>query len=389
LGSALTLASLPAPNAQASAEYRELLEYMDRRVDPVFAPLLSRVLEERPRDVLEFARAELAARAAADGPHPLVLAGPSGVGKGTLITKLLEQFPEHFGFSVSHTTRAPRPGEVDGAHYHFTSRALMQAAIDLGKFVEHADVHGHFYGTSLASVAAVRSQGKICILDIDMQGVRKVKQTALAPKARLLASGSGLAPPCDAARALAHGVRALPFTLPTRLPSPRPRRLRAPRPRRAPFAPRRSSRQHLTRFLAARPTSSSSSRRPPWPRSRRGCAAAARRRRIRRARRGSVLVGGHRARGGPGWLGRHWWRWTAGRPTTPKLPCAYQLRSLAPACYLPHRPAQILLRLGNAQKELAYGTAPGNFDRVLVNGDLAAAFGELLETLQGWYPRLK
>ena len=58
-------------------------------------------------------------------PRPVVVCGPSGVGKGTLINKLMAEFPETFGFSVSHTTRAPRPGEEDGVHYHFAEKASM------------------------------------------------------------------------------------------------------------------------------------------------------------------------------------------------------------------------------------------------------------------------
>jgi len=107
--------------------------------------------------------------------RPLVVVGPSGVGKGTLIAALMERFPERFGFSVSHTTRAPRPGEVNGKHYHFTDVESMKADIAADKFLEHAQVHGNIYGTSSASVGAVHKTGKICILDIDVQGARQVK----------------------------------------------------------------------------------------------------------------------------------------------------------------------------------------------------------------------
>ena len=100
---------------------------------------------------------------------PLVIAGPSGVGKGTLIEKLLKDFPTFFVFSVSHTTRAPRPGEENGRSYHFTTVPLMEAAISKGEFLEHAKVHGNFYGTSYAAIKNVADQGKVCILDIDVQ----------------------------------------------------------------------------------------------------------------------------------------------------------------------------------------------------------------------------
>jgi len=108
-------------------------------------------------------------------PVPLVICGPSGVGKGTLIGKLLQDFPGTFGFSVSHTTRAPRPGETDGVDYHFTTVAEMEAAISRGEFLEHANVHGNFYGTSFAAVKDVSAKGQVCILDIDVQGCKSVK----------------------------------------------------------------------------------------------------------------------------------------------------------------------------------------------------------------------
>lgn len=115
-------------------------------------------------------------------PRPVVFCGPSGVGKGTLINMLQERFPNsQFGFSVSHTTRAPREGEVDGTHYNFTTVDSIKKEIADGKFIEYAEVHGNYYGTSVAAVESVRSQGKICILDIDVQGVQNVKKSNLDP----------------------------------------------------------------------------------------------------------------------------------------------------------------------------------------------------------------
>mmetsp|Transcript_25044 Transcript_25044/g.50594 ORF Transcript_25044/g.50594 Transcript_25044/m.50594 type:complete len:197 (-) Transcript_25044:462-1052(-) len=116
---------------------------------------------------------------AAATPRPVVIAGPSGVGKGTLIELLRQKYPTHFGFSVSHTTRQPREGEENGVHYNFTTVETMKKEIDEGKFVEYAEVHGNYYGTSIEAVETVRSKGKICILDIDVQGVRNVKKSTL------------------------------------------------------------------------------------------------------------------------------------------------------------------------------------------------------------------
>jgi guanylate kinase len=109
-------------------------------------------------------------------PPPLVMVGPSGVGKSTLMGRLLQSFPGVFGFSVSHTTRAPRPGEVDGRDYNFISKEDMEEMIRHEKFLEHATVHGNMYGTSIQAVKAVAEAGKVCILDIDVQGCQNVKR---------------------------------------------------------------------------------------------------------------------------------------------------------------------------------------------------------------------
>ena len=119
-------------------------------------------------------------RGALHSPASEVITGPSGVGKSTLIKKLMAEFPDHFGFSVSHTTREPRPGEQAGIDYHFVSREQMQQDIEAGLFVEHAEVHGNLYGTSMAAVQAVTRQGKVCLLDIDVQGAESVRRSALA-----------------------------------------------------------------------------------------------------------------------------------------------------------------------------------------------------------------
>jgi len=98
-----------------------------------------------------------------DAEKPVVISGPSGVGKGTLISMLMKEFPSMFGFSVSHTTRAPRGMEKDGVHYHFTEQSIMEKEIKDGKFVEYASVHGNLYGTSIEAVEVVTDAGKVNI----------------------------------------------------------------------------------------------------------------------------------------------------------------------------------------------------------------------------------
>mmetsp|Transcript_17620 Transcript_17620/g.37240 ORF Transcript_17620/g.37240 Transcript_17620/m.37240 type:complete len:615 (+) Transcript_17620:126-1970(+) len=113
-------------------------------------------------------------------PRPVVICGPSGVGKGTLIELLQKHFPPNkFGFSVSHTTRKPREGEEDGVHYNFTNVDDIKKEIAAGKFVEYAEVHGNYYGTSVDAVESVQNKNLICLLDIDIQGAQNVKKSTL------------------------------------------------------------------------------------------------------------------------------------------------------------------------------------------------------------------
>ncbi|KAK7145815.1 hypothetical protein R3I93_013523 [Phoxinus phoxinus] len=115
------------------------------------------------------------------GPRPVVLSGPSGAGKSTLLKRLMKEYEGVFGFSVSHTTRNPRPGEEDGKDYHFVTRENMQEGIDKGEFIENAEFSGNMYGTSKSSIEDVQAQNLICILDVDIQGVQNIKKTDLNP----------------------------------------------------------------------------------------------------------------------------------------------------------------------------------------------------------------
>lgn len=106
---------------------------------------------------------------------PVILIGPSGVGKSTIVHALFDKYPGVFAFSVSHTTRKPRVGEVDGKDYHFITIEEMEKRIAAGEFVEHAKVHGNYYGTSRQGVKDVIANGQICVLDIDVQGARQLR----------------------------------------------------------------------------------------------------------------------------------------------------------------------------------------------------------------------
>jgi guanylate kinase len=104
-----------------------------------------------------------------------VITGPSGVGKGTLIRTLLERVPE-LELSVSATTRAPRPGEVDGEHYHFLSDAEFDRRVLEGDFLEHAGYSGRRYGTLRSELERRLAEGASIVLEIEVQGARQVSE---------------------------------------------------------------------------------------------------------------------------------------------------------------------------------------------------------------------
>jgi len=105
----------------------------------------------------------------------IVVCSPSGAGKTTLTRRLLGTFND-LTFSVSHTTRKPRTGEVDGQDYHFLDRARFERMVEEGRFAEWAEVHANLYGTSLAELERARAQGmRGIVFDIDYQGARQIR----------------------------------------------------------------------------------------------------------------------------------------------------------------------------------------------------------------------
>jgi guanylate kinase len=104
----------------------------------------------------------------------LIVSAPSGAGKTSLVGALLER-DHRLTMSVSHTTRNRRLREQDGVNYHFVTRETFLGMVEQGEFLEHAEVFGHLYGTSSASVATERARGRDVILEIDYQGARQIR----------------------------------------------------------------------------------------------------------------------------------------------------------------------------------------------------------------------
>jgi guanylate kinase len=110
-----------------------------------------------------------------------VISAPSGGGKTSLVNALLER-DKHVALSVSHTTRSPRPGEMDGVHYYFVDDAAFEELASQGAFLEHARVFDHRYGTGREAVERQLADGYDVLLDIDWQGARQIRDTFSAAR---------------------------------------------------------------------------------------------------------------------------------------------------------------------------------------------------------------
>ncbi|MDF1620579.1 guanylate kinase [Pseudothioclava nitratireducens] len=108
----------------------------------------------------------------------IILSSPSGAGKSTLSRRLM-QWDETLKFSVSATTRAPRPGETDGVEYYFKSKPEFEAMVAAGEMLEHAEVFGNYYGTPKGPVEAAMSEGRDTLFDIDWQGGQQIRNSSL------------------------------------------------------------------------------------------------------------------------------------------------------------------------------------------------------------------
>jgi guanylate kinase len=104
----------------------------------------------------------------------VVVSAPSGAGKSTVLSRVLSEM-DGLRFSVSHTTRPPRPGEQEGVHYHFVSPQAFDALREGGAMLEWAEVHGHYYGTARREYERALSEGADLLLDLDVQGAAQVR----------------------------------------------------------------------------------------------------------------------------------------------------------------------------------------------------------------------
>ncbi|DAD53304.1 TPA_asm: guanylate kinase [Vaccinia virus] len=111
----------------------------------------------------------------------IILSGPSGSGKTAIAKRLLKDYGNIFGFVVSHTTRFPRPMEREGVDYHYVNREVIWKGIAAGNFLEHTEFLGNIYGTSKTAVNTAAINNRICVMDLNIDGVRSLKNTYLMP----------------------------------------------------------------------------------------------------------------------------------------------------------------------------------------------------------------
>ncbi|KAJ5248672.1 hypothetical protein N7468_000123 [Penicillium chermesinum] len=169
-------------------------EFMDNGASSkeTLAELWSNFLEQEA----EVGQMDTMRRGSHSGPsavqkfRPVVISGPSGTGKSTLMKRLFAEYPGKFSFSVSHTTRSPRAGEEDGREYNFTTKEKFLELVAQNGFIEHAQFGGNYYGTSVDAVKKVSESQKIPVLDIEMEGVKQVKKTDLNARFLFLAPPS-------------------------------------------------------------------------------------------------------------------------------------------------------------------------------------------------------
>ncbi|XP_018650830.1 putative guanylate kinase [Schistosoma mansoni] len=113
--------------------------------------------------------------------RPVVICGPSGCGKSTCIRMLINKYPNSFRYCVSHTTRPRRPDEIHTRDYNFVSKEEFDEAISKDEFIEYVMFSGHYYGTSKSELKKAELEKRVCLMDVDIQGVEKLQKTNINP----------------------------------------------------------------------------------------------------------------------------------------------------------------------------------------------------------------
>lgn len=142
---------------------------------------LSTCLLHKPDDIFKYTKEYFSLLCKEpDISRLVIIIGPSGVGKGTLIKKLMSEFSEDLKFSISHTTRKPRAGEEDGKDYYFVSQEKFLDILNKEGFLEYNFFNDNYYGTSKKEVKRISDENKICLLEVDINGAKKIYQSGSA-----------------------------------------------------------------------------------------------------------------------------------------------------------------------------------------------------------------
>lgn len=185
---------LKEENTAYLLEHNEFTDIIDEFVSEIFM--------HKPKDIIGFGAtffnkkvkvsqaANSIKKSSKDKVKPLVICGPSGAGKSELIKSLVDGYPQYFSYSVSHTTRKQRDHEIDGVQYWFCTEDQMKLDIDKGRYFEHAYIRGAYYGTTYQAIEDTQFNDKICLIDIDTQGVQNVKASDLKCKYMFIAPAS-------------------------------------------------------------------------------------------------------------------------------------------------------------------------------------------------------
>lgn len=175
------LAYFHATKDQITEEHKTYL-LAHPEVRQLLQDFLAQLLLKKPSDVYGFANEYFSyfkEQSTDDGIKPLVICAPSGCGKGTLIGRLLKDFPLAFKLSVSFTTRPARMGEANGVNYFFVGREEFEDEISQHNFIEFVRYADNYYGTNRTQVQAICNDGYVCLLEIEIKGAQKVFRSGL------------------------------------------------------------------------------------------------------------------------------------------------------------------------------------------------------------------
>ncbi len=151
-------------------------------VSQLLQDFMTKLLLNKPNDVFDFTQnyfKYFEKSSLEKSLKPIIITAPSGAGKGTLISKLLKDYPHYFELSVSYTTRQPRKEDKNGVTYYFVGKEEFKKEIANNNFIEYTEYNGNYYGTLKQQVEKINKKGKICIIECEVDGAKNIFQSGL------------------------------------------------------------------------------------------------------------------------------------------------------------------------------------------------------------------